>query len=244
MTALRYPKYCVAGAFWIPTYPLLTSLVLTFRGTPAPSRAHVDLKIARQIAGPIGARDSFTYKYLRDAGIDAVYSGCPTLFLDAANALDDGYVLVSLGRSNLKAQISAARRFSRSGREVQIVCHEPPEYEKARRLGWDGPLHRYDGDVGRYLSLFERAQVVVTGRLHGVLPSLAFGKRVFYSGTSDTRLTLLSDLGVRIHSIADIDRGLDLASDEFSQPVAASFRSAQVLLLRGIEERHRTPPSD
>ncbi len=43
------------------------------------------------------------------------------------------------------------------------------------------------------------ADAVVTNRLDGALPSIAYGKKIFYFGTRDTRTMILDDLGILIH---------------------------------------------
>src|SRR5690606_33271382 len=107
--------------------------------------------------------------------------------------------LFSFGRGHLRKQVHEGRKLA-DNTNIIGICHEPGnEFERIRAAGWNLPLVTFDGDVQRYLSYFKRASMIVTGRLHGALPGIAYEKPVMYFGTNDTRTTLLDDLGVRIY---------------------------------------------
>lgn len=232
---LGRPVYCLAGAIWrrSPRSGWLIRNRVIGKPPPVP----VDLRVARLMTPPIGARDRETYQVLQEAGVDSLYVGCPTLFLPADGVGDDGYVLVSLGRGRVRGQTAFARHLSKDHHVVGI-CHETHDYSRYRAAGWSLPLVTFSGDLELYLSYFKRAHVVITGRLHGALPSLAYGKPVYYYGTRDSRTTLLDDLGVPIHDYSDLDRAVERASAGFNRYVAEQFRRNLDRIVEQIVDRH------
>jgi len=79
----------------------------------------------------------------------------------------------------------------------------------------------------------------VTGRLHGALPALAFGKRVFYFGTRDTRTSLFDDLGVPIHDWSDLPSAVRRASADFNRALPGRFLENWQRLLEHIVAESR-----
>jgi hypothetical protein len=230
---LPYPSFCLAGSLWQDTPQsgwLIRNRVVGGRTDPA------DLSIVRQLAQPIGARDPYTYKTLRSTGIETVYVGCPTLHLPREDISDDGYILMSLGRARVREQWRMARRLGRYGNVIGI-CHEENDYRRLRAVGWDMPLVTFVGDVELYLSYFKRATAIVTGRLHGALPGVAYGKSIFYYGTRDTRTTLLDDLGVRVWRYRDIPGAIEKASRSVNRGAVDQFKSRWKDLLEGLAGR-------
>lgn len=228
------PAFALSASIWLPLPAagyLLRSRVIFQRPAPAP-----DLSVARTFASPIGARDPYTYDLLRNSGIDTLYTGCASLLLPSDNVGDDGYILFSFGRGHVRAQVRAGIALAKKNHVVGI-CHEVDEYRQYRAAGWNLPLVTFRGDTDLYLSYFKRAKLVITGRLHGALPSLAFGKRVFYFGTRDTRTTILDDLGVPIHSYGEILTAPCRASDSFNRAVIPRFKHNWDNLMKCIEAR-------
>lgn len=119
------------------------------------------------------------------------------LFLDESdikyNNHNDDYCLFSFSRENIKEQVKVARQLSKKYRIVGI-CHEIKDYNIIKSLGWNFPLVDYEGDIQKYLSYFLNAEIVITGRLHGLLPSIAFNKKIIYFGNDDSRTTILDDI--------------------------------------------------
>ncbi len=234
---LPLPAYCLSGCVWQrmpdPGF-LIRTRVLRWRKHPAP-----DMRVARAFRVPIGARDPFTHDLLQRAGIESFYTGCATLLLPADGVEDDGYVLFSLGRGRVREQTQAARSRARE-RPVIGICHEIGDEERYRAAGWELPLVNWRGDVELYLSYFKRAGVVVTGRLHGALPALAYGKRVFYFGTRDTRTSLLDDLGVTIHDWSALPGAMTHASNAFNRALTGHFTTNWQCLLQRIIADSRT----
>lgn len=233
--ALGCPVYCLAGSIWMPLprpgYLLRSRVVKWGSGKEA------DLSIVRKMAQPVGARDQFTYSLLKKANIHTLYVGCPTLLLSDDDVADDGYVLMSLGRGYTRTQTYFAHRLSRKYTIVGIV-HETHDYARFLAAGWKLPLVQYQGNVDLYLSYFKRASVVITGRLHGALPSIAFGKRVFYYGTRDSRTTILDDLGVPIHRYWELDTAVQRASSDYNRHLLSYFKNNWADLFRQTLGRH------
>lgn len=228
---LPYPTYCLSGCIWGPTPAaglLLRTRVLRIKKPGDP-----DLRVARLMKAPIGARDPHTFGLLKQAGLETFYTGCATLFLPPDAVGDDGYVLFSLGRGRVREQTRAAKVLSRR-HSVVGICHELGDVERYRAAGWDLPLVNWQGDVELYLSYFKRARVVVTGRLHGALPGLAYGKKVFYFGTRDTRTTILDDLGVPVHKWSELDTSVEQASCSFNRSLLDFYRRNWDELLKRI----------
>ena len=142
------------------------------------------LRIARLYDTPIGARDPWTADYLRRNGVACELIGCPTL-LDHApvsdwQAASKGEILVSTS-----PEIDPTRLQFLAGQRLRHVQHDPMS----------------TGEELRDFGVFEKARLVVTGRLHAALPAIARGIPVkFYdcwpSAHRDIRFQLLDYLGV------------------------------------------------
>lgn len=234
---LDCPTYCLAGNLWAPM-PKRGLLVRT-RVLFADEQAIPSLAVPEQLAAPVGVRDSFTHKLLDNAGIENVYAGCPTIHLPTDGVGDDGYLLFSFGRANVRRQLFAARQLERH-MPVIGLCHEPHDRERYLAAGCRFPLIEYDGDVELYLSYIKRARMVVTGRLHGALPATAYRKPVFYFGTVDSRTSILEDLGIRIHSWDGISKALDRATPACNRTLVSTFKARWAEMLAGIVGRHTT----
>jgi hypothetical protein len=199
---LNYPTYCLAGSLWYENNA--KKILVKTRIINLTKPKDVDLSIVKNLKGIVGCRDSFTYTTCQNNNINALYTGCPTLFLE--NDMQDQseeHVLFSFGRNNLYKQIYYASQISKKHKIIGIV-HEKGDYEKILAAGWKFPLIDYRDDIELYLSYFKTAKYVISGRLHGLLPALAFGRECFYFGTNDTRTTILNDLGIQINDFSDI----------------------------------------
>ncbi|MBI4695910.1 MAG: polysaccharide pyruvyl transferase family protein [Gammaproteobacteria bacterium] len=225
------PVFCLAGSIWTqaPRHGFLLRNRILGRRVSAP-----DLCIANMITGPVGVRDPFTLNTLTEHGIPALYTGCPTLFLERNSRLEGDYVLFSFGRHAMRAQVRAGRRLARTEHVIGIV-HEPYDEARIRAAGWDLPLINFRGDIELFLSYFQSAALVVTGRLHGALPSIAYGRRLVYFGQRDTRTTLLDDLGVPIVDVRDIDDLRTHARVYSADVLVTHFKRNWEELLRRVE---------
>jgi hypothetical protein len=127
--------------------------------------ARPSLRIARMYDAPIGARDPWSAEFLQAHGVACEFIGCPTL-LEGPGATGwrenaGGPVLVS---SSPVLRVDAATLAPAA--RIRYLQHEP-------------------GSAGQELvdaAVFDAASLVITGRLHAVLPAVARGVRVRFYG--------------------------------------------------------------
>jgi hypothetical protein len=203
--------------------PLITSFHLDAeRSRRAPwRRSPADLVLRSegvaylQRHGPIGARDPGTLALLQAKGIESYHSGCLTLTLQRDDALprDRGIVACDLAPDTLTA---LHRRMSRP---VTITTHIDTVTV--------GPEKRFAA-AQALLDTYARAEVVVTSRLHCLLPCLAFGTPVLFvtSHPHQPRLEPAMRLG---HACTDKDfiagrNGYDLAAPPLNPSAFTEFR--------------------
>lgn len=110
---------------------------------------------------PIGGRDLWTVRLLREHGVDGYFSGCVTLTLDAEHVVRGDY-------------ICAVDLADETYRYLQDRARTPILRLRHRDTGGGSFRQRCD-KAARLLSLYAQAKCVVTRRLHCALPSLAFG---------------------------------------------------------------------
>lgn len=85
--------------------------------------------------------------------------------------------------------------------DVTVLIHEPYERILMRFLPGIRTVE-YECDE-QFMAHYRNADIVVTGRLHGALPAIRYGTRlVFYGDPTDTRLSLLSFLGIPIRRLS------------------------------------------
>lgn len=137
---------------------------------------------------PIGCRDRGTTEILRAAGVDAYCSKCLTLTL-ARRQTPPAYdiAVVDMVRGSGKKRIA---RLIGSRRAVHF----------SHAHGIDALGDKIKSAIAAgLLRQYERAELVLTSRLHCALPCLAMGVPVMYFGPSEYRTAVLSDLGVPMH---------------------------------------------
>jgi hypothetical protein len=175
------------------------SLVSSFSLWSNKFREDLNLGIVNKSIQPIGCRDSWTYNFLLEKGYQVEYVGCPVLFLnDQKDIKDNGYVAVSLPRRNPAWFLKTVmKNFPKT--DIKVLLHEKREgaiSSKYPQLQFLQP----EADAKYFLDFYKYASCVVTGRLHGCLPAIAYNKPVLYvSDVMDTRNSLLTDIGVKIH---------------------------------------------
>ena len=117
----------------------------------------------------VGCRDLYTTRLLSDAGVNAYWSGCLTLFLgEALNvpATDRrGVIFVDVPRE-------AERVIPREIVDGAVRLSTFPAPDIINK-----PLERW-ASLGRMADLLARAELVVTRRLHVALPAASFGTPV------------------------------------------------------------------
>ena len=178
---------------------------------------------------PIGARDGATYSYLRDYGIDTVYTGCLSLTLtrewERLNepAADAAVLVVPKYESDIATiQTMLPPAIAQDAQLVQIHMHDEDRNDTQWRLirAWE------------LMHLYGTARLVLTSALHAALPSIAYDTPIifvhdlhrFYNDARFTGLSevfpivkLLGDNGdttsnqQKSHNLAQALVGMDLA---------------------------------
>lgn len=122
-----------------------------------------------QFSGPIGCRDLYTTEQLGEAGINAYWSGCLTLFLgrmlSQPVAQRKGVYFVDLpaaAEEHIPAELVR--------RAIRISTFPPPGMLNHTLERW--------ATVGRLAKILSEAELVVTRRLHVALPAASFGTPV------------------------------------------------------------------
>jgi lipopolysaccharide biosynthesis glycosyltransferase len=119
---------------------------------------------------PIGARDTKTLKFLRDNGVQALFSACMTMTLSLPKVKRDGSVLI--------VDVNATNQLQ--GLVPDSVL-EGSTFMTQKLLGDDA-----DDKVLRFALAFERllaysrARLVITNRLHVAMPCVALGTPVIF----------------------------------------------------------------
>lgn len=231
ISKVDYNSFCLAGSLWYPRidkYFLFKKRLLKYKKGMTP-----DLSIVQNLSGIIGSRDSFTYNILKSNGMSTLYTGCPTLFLECSKINDNDYVLFSFGRGDYYRQVSLANRIGKKSAIIGI-SHEEGDAKRLLAAGWKYPIIDFNGDVELYLSYFKNASYVISGRLHGILPSIAYGKKCMYFGTKDTRTTILNDLGVPIYNLSDVKNFKDLCRVYTNQDLINFFKTNMISVAHSI----------
>lgn len=140
--------------------------------------------------GPIGCRDTTTVKYLESIGVDAFFSGCPTITLTRPPVERTDRVLVVDAYQKADIHVPDSKQLlsalvpSHILEKAQFVTHNVDGH-KYRRHGYK--LRK----AIEILNLYASAKLVITSRLHCALPCLAMGTPCLFlnpSLDSDPRL--------------------------------------------------------
>jgi hypothetical protein len=165
-------------------------------------REEPSLESVRGITRAIGARDSFTHHHLTRHGIASRLIGCPTLWSgERLLAPRDGPLAFSFARArdaNQSAQRELLAALKKRG-DVVVLVHEDRDGERwplagERTVSLESPAAA--------LERLRECRLVVSGRLHAILPALANGvPAVFFTDVPDSRMQLLRDLGLPVHAL-------------------------------------------
>ncbi|MBA7620037.1 hypothetical protein ES703_27379 [subsurface metagenome] len=191
----KIPVICFGGSVWVTEKMNEKKLI----------------QIATKMHLPVGCRDPFMCNLLRRNSIEAELIGCPTLIHDEKN-LRGNYIAFSFGRGNLQIQRDLAIWLSNL-RPVKILLHE--EYERSCCSEIRAEII---SDPREFLKIYANADCVITGRLHGALPSMAIRKPTFFFQAKkhfDSRLTILDYLQLPIREPSAI-RSLDFSQLEYN----------------------------
>ncbi len=163
-------------------------------------------------------RDQVTLAHLQEIGChNAVLGGCPTIFLDRfapqIPSLPDAEVpgvLITVRNPSLMnlplrlqarvqqdiEQVIDYLRSQNVGR-IRILCHDVRDVEFATVFQASrGVDYVYTGDVYWYLSLLRSAKLVISYRLHAVLPCFSFGTPAIKVSYDERAVDLMKLVGL------------------------------------------------
>jgi hypothetical protein len=186
-----------------PPPPNIIPLFVSFHITTGPAREAMLMESSLEYLRkhePIGCRDLSTMEFLRDAGIDSYFSGCLTmtfprrqretageaLFVDAFR--DHFFESPQTAQRDPEGKLWAHHAADRVGERRRIPDHKllariggmPEDWCTAARQA-SAVINRdtsHDTKFVQATSLLEQyanAKVIVTSRLHAVLPATAMG---------------------------------------------------------------------
>lgn len=142
--------------------------------------------------GRVGARDLSTLDFLKANGADAYFSDCMTLTLEKHDGPRSGVILCDL---KPKEQAIAKRYFPKA----VVVSHFTPHTisDANRRIAAES-----------LLKMYASASLVITGRLHAALPSVAMGTpAILCHHADDPRFTGYADTLPVVHP-KDLDEAI------------------------------------
>jgi len=210
------PVICFGGSIWVEKYngKILSGF------SRKPTSTNTLLKIAKRMYRPVGCRDPFTYDFLTGAGIKAKLIGCPTMFNPEKDSQEE-YIAFSFSRDNLPLQVKVLKSICKSNK-VKVVLHEAYEHKWVNGIDVEKVSNPKD-----FLKIYARARCVVTGRLHGALPSLNNKPVFFFQGNRkfDSRLTTLTFIKLPIRHISEIPN-IDLSKVEYDTEKVLQLKSA------------------
>ncbi|MDX2255709.1 MAG: polysaccharide pyruvyl transferase family protein [Pseudanabaenaceae cyanobacterium bins.39] len=140
--------------------------------------------------GPIGCRDTTTLQYLESIGVEAFFSGCPTITIARPQVERTDQVLVVDAYQEADVHVPDSSRLlsalvpQQVLEKAKFVTHNV-EYYKYRRHGY-----KFRRAI-ETLNLYATAKLVITSRLHCALPCMAMGTPCLFlnpSLNSDPRL--------------------------------------------------------
>ena len=119
--------------------------------------------------GPVGCRDEETVKRLNNIGISTYFSGCMTLTIKPFPNLErKDYICAVDVDDTILEKIKSA-----TNREVKVITHSVnPEEIKVKSI------EQRMKDVEELLKIYQQAHLVITSRLHTMLPNVALGTPV------------------------------------------------------------------
>lgn len=138
--------------------------------------------------GPVGCRDKFTLKKLKEIGVDAYFSGCITLTIPKMPEREDKGKYICVVDVVKKAREKFREDYG-DKIEIREISHLR---ERDETISWE----ERKKSVEELLTVYQNARCVVTRRLHCALPCLAMGVPVLLvrGDEDDTRFDPYYDL--------------------------------------------------
>lgn len=232
---ITVPKPCFGGCLW--EFGKQSRFQLGLRaigsigyGMRKRPTIQPDLKIVQKMTQPVGCRDLFTYNVLKQANVESVLTGCPTLLspdpLWQWKKMEGRRLTVSLCRYALPAQINIIRHLMRTW-DVTVLIHEKYEHYAVRFL--PGVKKVEFQSVEDFFGYYRDCDAVLTGRLHGALPAVRFGRPVvFFGHPDDSRFSLLKYLGLPIRELSGELKNFE-SFPEIASPDPAVYEKVRIL---------------
>lgn len=117
--------------------------------------------------GPVGCRDLYTCEVFSEKNIPSYFSGCITLTLPKQNKTPNNGKYICF----VDLDKEAGEKIQKLNGGTCKIIHETHFTDSIRGSSWEERVRR----VERYLTLYQNAKYVATGRLHVALPCLAMG---------------------------------------------------------------------
>lgn len=219
------------SANWVPS-DKITPLFVSFHMNIAAASNMLSAKGIKYLRKhePIGCRDKFTEKILRENGINAYFTGCLTLTLDNYKVLDsergdDVYIVdplygyttfekVTYDYKSLLRSIYNKSIFSIGKRKKHLKNIIDLEFlNKAKYINHELPSKKYSTKekfelAENLLYKYARAKLVITSRIHCALPCLALGTPVIFLNGFDSIVD-----SCRFDGVLDLFNRIDIDSN-------------------------------
>lgn len=145
---------------------------------------------------PIGTRDSSTLRLLQSHGIDSFFSACMTLTLEADK---------NMGREKIIYCVDVDDDVTAKIRERACSCQIRNVTHNMRGDSTDFCWEKRRKNVIELLNQYQKAQCVITTRLHCALPCLALGTPVLllYNDDADSKMRMEDYLPLLHHCSKD-----------------------------------------
>ena len=159
---------------------------------------------------PIGCRDTTTLKYLESIGVDAFFSGCPTITIARPPVERTEQILVVDAYQKADVHVPDSNRLlsglvpSHILEKAQFVTHNVDDY-KYRRHGYK--LRK----AIETLNLYASAKLVITSRLHCALPCMAMGTPCLFLNPTLNSDPRLIDYRSILNGYADVDQKVKIS---------------------------------
>jgi len=191
--------------------------------------------------GPIGCRDTTTVKYLESIGVNAFFSGCPTITLPRPPVERTEQVLVVDAHQKSAdihipdpTQLLSTLVPSRILEKAKFVTHNVEGY-KYRRHGYK--LKK----AVELLNLYASSKLVITSRLHCALPCLAFGTPCLFLNPSLNNDPRLIDYRSILNGYSSSDETIKINWENPEAQDATEFKS---LVYSSVSDKFKNIFSD
>lgn len=184
--------------------------------------------------GPIGCRDRATRDFLKAHGVDAYYSGCMTMGFYQRPSSQAAIDTVILDLQSAFMHHLPEKVKSNATRPTHFLIYHNDQTSLVDSLD----LFAQSQELLDYYRT--KAKLIITSRLHGTLPALAFGIPViFMSDSTDQRMDMLKFIIRQYRSDEDIDfdQAVRQAEHPYFVEVSQAVRENAVDRILGKDDR-------